>query len=173
MHNAQEGHSAQPGADGGGGRRGACKEPECRPKGWEEGSSPMAWSTGAIQTRRHFAIDSEEWKALIGSALPFSFLYICTFPLSRPPSFLLRLLISFLLVGYHCSELWDVCTSKPHASSVLLLGNGSAMDLNPRSSNVYSSCKVTDTIQWDNYQLNRTASPSKGKTCAFILLSTL
>lgn len=55
--------------------------------------------------RRHFAIVGEEWKALIGSALPFSFLYICTFPLSLPPSFLLHLLISFLLGGYHCLEL--------------------------------------------------------------------
>ena len=61
-----------------------------------------------------------------GSAFPFV-----------PPFFLLYLLIFFLLVGFRrCLELGDVRTSKTQASSVLILGNRSGVDVNPRSSNI-------------------------------------
>lgn len=60
-----------------------------------------------------------------------------TFALPLSPSFLLYLLIFFLLDGFRrCLELGDVRTSKTQASSVLILGNGSGVDVNPRSSNI-------------------------------------
>lgn len=94
-HRAKEGYSAQPGAEGGGRRRVACKE--------------------------------TDW-------LCFS---LCTFALPLSPSFLLYLFIFFLLAGFgRCLELGDVHTSKTQASSVLILGNGSGVEVNPSSSNI-------------------------------------
>ena len=62
---------------------------------------------------------------------------LCTFALPLSPFFLLYLLIFFLLVGFRrCLELGDVRTSKTQASSVLILGNRSGVDVNPRSSNI-------------------------------------
>lgn len=121
---------ASPEADGGGGRGDVCKEPEWRLKGWEEGRSPM-------EPFRWEGILPLTVKSRKPSLALFFPLPSCIFAPFLFPSFLIFALPSHLLSSGGLPLLGIMrCLAQQASGFLLILGDESAVDLNPRWSDL-------------------------------------